>query len=268
MEINKIRRMPVVFGPAPGPRQAPDGVSYDPELCPLRTTVFAKFEADEARLKKIIPKGFELSGVPSMIFEFTYLTEIDWLAGRGYNILAVKIPVKHQHNGAAVEGLFQPVIWENMADPIISGREELGYSKIFAELPAIKAFGGRMTCDALWDGFRFLRLTLSDVQETDIKKTSPLPLFHQKYFPATQDWGEADVDYITVNRNLDSPTKVLSQYRGHAELKFNVPEWDDMPTQYHIVQQLASLGIKNLISAGVVKCQGAKDLSDQERIKG
>jgi len=265
MQTRKMKRMPVVFGPTPGPRQAPEGVKYNPELCPLRTTVFARFEADATRLKAIIPDGFELSGVPSVIFEFTYLTEIDWLAGRGYNILAVKIPVKYRSNDVSVEGLFQPVIWENMADPIISGREELGYSKIFAELPPIKSFGGRITCDALWDGFRFLRLTLSDVQETPIQASAPVPLFHQKYIPTTQDWGVADADYITVNRNLDSPTKVLSQFRGHAELRFNVPDWEDMPTQYHIVQGLASLGIQNPIAAGMVKCQGAKDLSDQEK---
>ena len=36
---------------------------------------------------------------------------------------------------------------------------------------------------------------------------------------------------------------------GTGSLKWNVPEWADMPTQYHIVQALASLEVKRIVGA-------------------
>jgi hypothetical protein len=39
----------------------------------------------------------------------------------------------HSTYRGTIEGLFQPVLWENLADPII-GREELGYAKLFADI--------------------------------------------------------------------------------------------------------------------------------------
>jgi len=40
-------------------------------------------------LKEFLPPGFELMGEPVVTVFETYIKEIDWLAGRGYNVLGV-----------------------------------------------------------------------------------------------------------------------------------------------------------------------------------
>ena len=57
-----------------------------------------------------------------------------------------------------VEGNLLLVMWENHADPIITGREQLGYSKIFASIDDIHTYGGVSKTELTSWGFRFLEL--------------------------------------------------------------------------------------------------------------
>ena len=58
---------------------------------------------------------------------------VDVLAGHGYNLTGVSVPTRFHGEKGVVEGNLLLVMWENHADPIITGREQLGYSKIFDE---------------------------------------------------------------------------------------------------------------------------------------
>src|SRR5262245_62407749 len=84
--------MPTHFGPAPGPRQLPDGVVPDPKHSPRRLSVAVSFLTDAALLARHLPEGFALAGEPVVTVEFHYMTEIDWLAGRGYTMIEVSWP--------------------------------------------------------------------------------------------------------------------------------------------------------------------------------
>ena len=46
------------------------------------------------------------------------------------------------------------VLWENLTDPIITGREELGYPKIYGELPEPRHLNDTISCSASWLGTR------------------------------------------------------------------------------------------------------------------
>jgi hypothetical protein len=50
---------------------------------------------------------------------------IDWLAGRGYTIIDVWLPVMFEGQRDQAVGRFLTVMWENLADPIITGRTSL-----------------------------------------------------------------------------------------------------------------------------------------------
>lgn len=258
-------RMPVVFGPTAGPRQAPPGVVYDPENCPARRSAYARFHTDASALAAMLPPNFEIRGEPLIAFEFTYMTEIDWLAGRGYNMLTVRIPVRFTGSGQPLDGWFQPVIWENLADPIISGREELGFNKIYADLPPATRYGETQTFCAEWMGFRFMTLKLHGATPAENTFGPGAHLFHHKYVPATQAWGEADADYIVMTPAGNPMQRVLSHHTATAELLMHRPRWEDMPTQFQIVQKLADIPLQKLHSAGFSTARGGKDLSDQVR---
>jgi hypothetical protein len=75
--------MPTHFGPAPGPRQLPKGAVADSKRSPRRLSVAASFLTEAALLERHLPEGFTLAGEPVVTVEFHYMTDIDWLAGRG-----------------------------------------------------------------------------------------------------------------------------------------------------------------------------------------
>jgi len=261
----KLYRMPTAFGPAIGPRQAPEGMAFDSGTSPEKLCAYISFRTQGELLEGILPDGFALRGTPAVTFEFSYLTGIDWLAGRGYNMLTMRIPVSYRHEDALVEGYFQPVVWENLTEPIISGREELGWSKIFADLPPPDESADRMVFRAEWMGFKFLELCLSDFRPADSSGLNTSPVLHRKYIPATQAWGTADVDYVTMTPAGGGRARLVKAASAQARLSVFQPRWEDMPTQHACVSFLAALPILEYTAAGMYSTVGGKDLSDQVR---
>ena len=139
---NRIYRMPTHFGPAPGPRQMPDGIKTDSKASPRRLSVTASFLTDAAPLERHLPEGFALAGEPVVSVEFHYMTDIDWLAGRGYTMIWVSWPATFTGRRDHASGKFLAVVWENLADPIITGRCEIGHPKLYAEIQEPRLSGG------------------------------------------------------------------------------------------------------------------------------
>ena len=192
---NRMYRMPTHFGPALGPRHNPDGGRYDWSEHEF-DAVSASFLSERSALEALLPPGFELYGEPVVKMTFAYLRNLPWLAGRGYNTLGVNIPARYKGKTDTVIGSLCLVLWENMADPIITGREELGVAKIYCDLPPPRINAGRMNCEASWYGFRFLDMDLDGLRDADLAKDrlDPGPdtqnnLLHYKYMPRTGEWG-------------------------------------------------------------------------------
>jgi hypothetical protein len=83
-EPGRIYRMPIHFGPAPGPRQIPTNAVADSTRSPQKTPITASFLTERSSLERHTPARFQLAGEPVVTIEFHYMTHIDWLAGRGY----------------------------------------------------------------------------------------------------------------------------------------------------------------------------------------
>ena len=86
------------------------------------------------------------------------MTNIDWLAGRGYTMIHVWWPVMFKGEQDKTFGRFLAVMWENLADPIITGRGEIGQPKLFADIPEWRLVDSAYHCEASWLGFKFLEL--------------------------------------------------------------------------------------------------------------
>src|ERR1700735_925299 len=81
-------RMPRVFGPLPGPRNVPK----DKQNLPNNQTnlVIAVTALTKARhLETLLPPDCALEGEPLVTISMTFMSNIGWLAGRGYTILGV-----------------------------------------------------------------------------------------------------------------------------------------------------------------------------------
>jgi len=266
--------MPTHFGPRTGPRQGPDGRRFENRDTPKNTTISVSFLTDPHQLEALLPEGFELAGEPVVTVAATYMTEIEWLAGRGYNVLGVSFPATFHGEQDHVTGSFLAVLWENLADPIITGREELGYAKIYCELPEPAVLRGERHLIASWMGFKFLDVRVADLRQLSAEETAALAqagssdgVLHYKYVPRTGEWGTADAAYATLTPAA-TPNRVIKEcWVGEGSVQFHHARWEDMPTQYNIVNAFTNLEIREYRDARMVKTVGGKDLSDQRILR-
>ncbi|MBI4273438.1 MAG: acetoacetate decarboxylase family protein [Rhizobiales bacterium] len=262
-----LYRMPVHFGPMPGPRQGPDGEQFDWSVLPERTTTSVSFTSDAPRIAALLPPGFKLRPPAVVMVEVQLLRKLPWLAGRGYNTLGVKFPAEYLSKSGPVAGWFLAVLWENLADPIISGREELGFNKLYADIAEPRFIAGGIVHEAGWLGHRFFDLRIDKLRSAKTSPSPPpLPLLHYKYIPCTGKWGETDVAYATMTP-VNNKSIIQEQLEGRGSLRFSPSSWEQLPTLFHIVNALADLPVMEVTSATVTRSVGATDLSEQIALK-
>ncbi len=269
----KMYRMPSHFGPSAGPRAGKDGRKFENKDNPKTTSISVSFLTNAEQLEALLPERFELFGDPIVTVYANYMKDIEWLAGRGYNVLGISFPAMFRGERDQAQGSFLSVLWENLTDPIITGREELGFSKIYCELPDPFTFEGETRLYASWMGFRFLdvrvgdmrKLSVSDikVEETRRRQQAGDGVLHYKYIPRTGQWGMSDVEYACLTPATALNRVVKAQWTGRGTVQFHKARWEDMPTQYNIVNVFHTLDIKEPRGASITKTIGAKDLGDQ-----
>ncbi len=273
-EPGKMYRMPTHFGPSLGPRQGTEGRKFPCDTGPFKTAYSVSFLSDRAQVERFLPERFELDGEPVVTVLVAYMTGIEWLAGRGYNVLGVILPVFYHGERDHVRGSFLTVLWENLADPIFIGREELGFSKIYCEIPDPIVFDGRTHCIGSWLGHKFMDLHIdrvTQVPQDRLDKTagegSHDGLLHYRYMPRTGEWGTADVS-CAVLMPADQPNCVVTErWEGEGTVKFHESTWEELPTTYHIVNAFAGLEIREYRGATITKSVGAKDLGDTRMLR-
>ena len=273
-QADRMYRMPTHFGPRTGPRQGPDGRKFDNINSPRTTRISLSFLSDPVQLQALLPPGFALDSEPVVTISASYMTEIEWLAGRGYNTLGVSFPARFRGQQDDVSGSFLTVLWENLADPIITGREELGFAKIYCELPPPTVLNGNYRLTASWMGFQFLELEAADLRQQSDAEIRALTqnqtgdgILHYKYMPRTGEWGTADIAYATLTPAA-APNQTIQEWRlGTGEARWQPARWEDMPTQYNIVNRLAELEMREVRGASLVRTVGGKDLSDQRILR-
>ena len=233
---NAMYRMPTHFGPRTGPRYGPDGRKFECKDNPKSTSVTVSFLTNSEQLEAFLPPGFSLNGEPVVSVSGGYMKEIEWLAGRGYNTLGVSFPVAFNGEVDRATGSFLTVLWENLTDPILTGREELGFSKIYCELPEPLTFNGETHCTASWLGFKFMDMHVKATEQVQVQPPSSPPkqpsaeqpltgTLHYKYMPRTGEWGVADVAYAVLTP-ASAPNRVVKEHwRGEGTVEFHKARW-------------------------------------------
>ena len=99
-------------------------------------------------------------------------------------------------------------------------------------------------------------------------------LLHYKYIPHTGDgFTAADTAYVTLTpKSFPIPAEAPplpppSRIWCTGGLTWYIPAWEDMPTQYHIVQGLAAMPIRRVLGAGIVHMQHYNDVFHQHPVR-
>lgn len=262
-------RMPVMFGPTAGPRQGPQGQTFDSSDAPF-TVMGVRFLSDRAALEALLPQGFELNGEPVVTVEHTILHDLQWLAGRSYSMLGVKLPVTFTGADETLTGALLTVLWENRPEPILSGREELGFNKLFADLPEPQIVGTSRRCRASWDGHGFFEMALTGLRSASPPKAAPSDgTLHYAYMPPMGQEGthESRTRVMLSPNPPVTPSRIVSYEAGEAELSFTRSSFEQLPTMFHIVNALADLPVLEMRGGFTLRGLGKSDLREQRMVR-
>lgn len=267
-------RMPVVFGPAPGPRQKPDGTPWTVEESGTANVQWATiaYRTHRAKLERLMPPGFRVGAEPLVHVTLGFFRNLYWLAGRGYGIVNVEVPVVYSGKSETIEGGFCLALWEGRPDAIITGREELGFPKLFADIPDVRLEpgSGRIAGHASWLDFRFFELEMHGFEEVEpAQRVLPgapgAPIFY-KYMPRTGPFGSGgcDVAYATTSAPLpgaDGGATTIqfadAKYRkwkaAGGAVRWHRATFDELPTTCHVVNGIADLDMLEVVNAEMVE---------------
>jgi acetoacetate decarboxylase len=245
--------MPFHFGPRAGKGSALYG-----EV----TTIAVTYLTDRKMLSAYLPKPFEVGPEPWVSVSYAMNREVAWLAGGCYNLIGVNVSAVFNGEEDHLTGSYCLVIWENLTDPILTGREIQGMPKIFADIPDHTIFDGVWSTGAGYRGHKIVDLMIKDLKPLPGDQVKEIEKMSQqgnwmgwKYIPNTGGLG-AEVSHATL-----FPTNATFDHiwTGTGEVKWNRLTWEQNPTQFHIVNALEKLPILEYRSALVLK--GSSNLS-------
>ena len=198
------------------------------------------YETDGSSLDNYIPEAFRLTE-PVVSIMYCMCRGCDWLAGGSYALVAVNVPVAYILGRERLEGMFALVLWENMTDPILTGRDN-GMPKVFADIEDLHQLGDRVFANLSHGGTTFLRL---DFRKTDRLGADDLVPQHLNWF----GWRFVP--------NIGGPGAALSQptlfpqdftwregWRGAGTVVWDPGAPEQHPMQFPIIKALSSLPVK------------------------
>lgn len=277
-------RQPSVFGPMPGPRQ--DFLGRSRAFGSTKAsynTISIKIKTSRTLLKNLLPNpAYTFSGNGSVAyatFSQTTLDGLEWLAGGGYNHMGLYIHgIEYKHaDGKVTQGTYLPIMFEDLTDPILSGREELGFPKLFSTIDVEKR---ENSCHvtASWRGAVWGQMNLNGLKEQkEILSPEAGPsnqgLLVHRYMPSvgrvSKGIPEAEypvfIDWVEESQIVPCKTnRVLVASEG--DIHIDGLDWEKLPTLHHIISRLAEIPVYAIIEAKVVEGEGVMDISSAKRL--
>jgi len=210
---------------------------------------------DKASLAKYIHKPFEIADEPLLTVSYSMNREVEWLAGHSYNLIAVNASVFFNGEVDKLHGGHPLVLWENLTDPILTGRENEGIPKIYADIPDHSIINGEWRVSASHFGHKIVDMKISDLEQLEEQEVEQLRKRSEgghwmgwKYIPPTGDGPE-------VNHPTLFPTSgnQKAAWRGKGKIIWQHLTWEQNPTQFHIVNALHDLPVLEIRSAMVTE---------------
>jgi acetoacetate decarboxylase len=212
------------------------------------------YETDRAQLENYIPEEFELLA-PEITVSFSQYSECNYLAGGSYNVILVGASVRFYGKKDQLDGLYQLVVWENKTAPILTGREQTGVPKIYADIN-LQAILPRYRTTASYEGNAFLTMDFEATgpitgQELDSMNAQMQSInsIGWRYIPKVGAPGADLSQFILfpMSRELESAQA------GNGSLKWIEQAPEQNLTQFHIINSLASLPMKKVTGAVLTK---------------
>ncbi|HET9645841.1 MAG TPA: acetoacetate decarboxylase family protein [Burkholderiaceae bacterium] len=169
---------------------------------------------------------------------------IDYLAGRGYEEFVVAVNARHEHNGKVINAPYVVCVWVDEIPAILSGREALGYPKLYADIPQVIEYEGKKRYSASEYGKQILSgevRNLRELPESALPKINASVSeynFAWKYIQGPED--TIDADYITLTRMSWDYKRA---WMGEGETHFHPGTFEEVPASSAALKGLAALPV-------------------------
>lgn len=233
--------MPVHF------RGMPAGKAVDPvygDVFVLSADIATEMDA----LAQFVPKDFEILE-PVVNVMYNNCRGVDWMSHGEYRLLQFGVPVRYLGNDEGLTGLYQLMLWEDKAEPILTGREDTGQPKMFADISIERRWEDHWFVRASYEGTTFLRLDFWDKEAVGADEiaarnqaTRRANAFGWRYIPNVSGGG-ATLSHAVL---CPSEAHVDELWRGEAKIT-----WMQYDLWENIIQAPIILGLSSLPILGV-----------------
>jgi acetoacetate decarboxylase len=225
------------------------------------TALTVLYATDARKASRLLPPGFAVADPAVVSVSFVMCRGVDFMAGGGYNLVAVNLAARFEGKRDRAEGSFSLVLWENDFFPIVLGREVLGAPKLFGYIPDAWQRDGKEGFSVSEYGTLLLEGTLWDLKEAAEAERAQVQAqvdsqlwMGWKYVPAC-DLRGADASFATA---LPAANGIERAWLGKGEVLFHPTAWERAPLSHRVVQALAGLPVEQ--GLGAVKTRGWQDL--------
>jgi 3-hydroxyacyl-CoA dehydrogenase len=253
--------MPAHFGPTPRSNKT-SGWYHDV------TMMVVPYLTDREKLAAHLPHPFTVAEQPVVTVVYCCSKDVDWLAGRGYNLVAVTAAAVFNGENEQLEGQYSLVWWENLADAILSGREMTGIPKIFGDIPDHSVTDGQWHTSVSHFGNRILDMSIRNLRTPTPEEIEAAAVANEgkdhpmawRYLPNVGGFGPA----ISEPTTFPSDSVYKSALIGEGAIDWKHLTWEQNPTQCHIANALTDLPILAYLPAMVTT--GSTNLFVPERM--
>ncbi|MGE0308889.1 MAG: acetoacetate decarboxylase family protein [Acidimicrobiia bacterium] len=237
----------------PSTRQFADVGVFGSELLPATSTIDSVsaitvgFVTEPDAVRPLLPYHFEPAQRCVVRVSHMRYLGIDYLAGRGYNVVSVGVPVQLAAD-PSVAGSYNIVIWEGLSHAVNLGRELQGYAKIYGEVPdAVESAEGGFDFECSEYGTPLVRGSVRELEPYSDEQLSRLQEASNeayslgwKYIPGPKLTSDPDCDYAT---KVSNPMFYERAWSAKGTLAFCDVAWEAAPVSKRILDRLRQLPV-------------------------
>ena len=232
------------------------------------TSMVVSFVTDRDKLANYLPAPFSVAEDAVVTITYACNRQVDWLAGHGYNLVAVSAAAEFEGDDDTLSGDYALVMWENLADPILTGRELQGIPKVYADIQDHSVIAGAWHANAGHFGHKFLDIDIAHLREPtaaeiaaneEVTRGRDNPMAW-RFFPGVGGFNQGTNEFTT----FPSENVIKEAWVGEGTARWQQLSWEQNPTQYHIVNALADLPVLDWRPALVVR--GSTNLIVPDRL--
>jgi hypothetical protein len=225
------------------------------------TAITISYVTERDAVTPLLPPGFEATAPAVISVNFVMCRGVDYMAGRGYNLVSVNVSARFEGERDKAHGNFALVLWENDFFPIMLGREVLGAPKLYADIPDAWMRDGKRGFNASEYGTLLLEGEVWDLKKLSEEEMRALSEGNTggiwmgwKYIPSC-DLRGADVSNATALPSGGEPREI---FVGKGTLTFHEVTWEEAPLSFRAVNTLRKLPVVEYRDA--VMTRGSSDL--------